>query len=83
MYNKVHLSVRLPNGITQSFPSNIGLKQGYNLSSILFNICINDLNEIFDKTFCQPGKIKDLTLNNLLYADDLALVSETSSGLQN
>ena len=66
MYNKVHLSVRFPNGITQSFPSNIGLKQGCNFSSILFNICINDLNEIFDKAFCQPVKIKDLTLNNLL-----------------
>ena len=26
MYKKVHLSVRLPNGITQSFSSNIGLR---------------------------------------------------------
>ena len=83
MYNKVHLSIRLPNGITQSFSSNIGLKQGCNQSPILFNIFINDLNEIFDETFCQPAKIKNLTLNNLLYADDLVLVSETSSGLQN
>ena len=85
MYKKVHLSVCLPNGMTQSFSSSIGLKQGCNLSLILFNIFINDLNEIFDKTFCQPAKIKNLTLNNLLYdlADDLALVSETSSGLQN
>ena len=83
MYKKVNLSVRLPNGITQSFSSNIALKQGCNLSPILFNIFINDLNEIFDKTFCQPAKIKNLTLNNLLYTDDLILVSETSSGLQN
>ena len=83
MYNKVHLSVRLPNGITQSFPSNIGVKQGCKLNPILFNIFINDLNEIFDKTFCQPAKIKSLTLNNLLYADDLVLVAETSSDLQN
>ena len=83
MYSKVHLSVRLPNSITQSFSSNIGLKQSYDLSAILFSIYINDLNEIFDKTFCQPAKIKNLTLNNLLYADDLVLVSETSSGLQN
>ena len=41
MYNKVNLSVCLPNGITQSFSSNIGLKQGCNLSPILFNIFIN------------------------------------------
>ena len=83
MYNKAHLSVRLPNSITQSFSSNIGLKQSYDLSAILFNIFINDLNEIFDKTFCQPAKIKNLTLNNLLYAGNLVLVSETSSGLHN
>ena len=53
------------------------------MSPILVNIIINDLNEIFDKIFCQPAKIKNLTLNNLLYVDDLVLVSETSSGLQN
>ena len=53
------------------------------MSQILFNVSINDLNEIFDRTFCQPAEIKNLTLNNLRYADDLVLVSETSSGLQN
>ena len=57
MYNKIHLSVHSPNGITQSFSSNIGLSQGCNLSPILFNIFINYLNEIFDKTFSQPAKI--------------------------
>ena len=66
IYNKVHLSVRLPNGITQSSYSNIGLKQGCDLIPILFNIFINDWNEIFDKTSCQPVKIKNLTLNNLI-----------------
>ena len=82
MCNKVHLSVRLPNDIAQSFSSNIGLKQGCNLRPILFSIFINDLNEIFDKTFWQPAKIKNLTLNNLLYADYLVLIFQTSSGLQ-
>ena len=55
----------------------------HQLLQFLFNIFINDLNELFDKTFCQPAKIKNLTLNNLLYAGDLVLVSETSSGMQN
>ena len=36
----------------------------------------------FDKIFCQSANIKNLTLNNLLYAGDLVLVIETSSGLQ-
>ena len=55
----------------------------HQLLQFLFNIFINDLNKIFDKTFCQPAKIKNLTLNNLFYAGDLVLVSEISSGLQN
>ena len=85
MYNKVYVSSECTftkNGITQPFSSNIGRKQSCNLSPIVFNIFVNDLNEIFDKTFCQPAKIRNLTLNNLLYANDLVLVSETSSGLQ-
>ena len=82
MYDKVKLSVRLQGGITDFFASNIGLKQGCNLSPILFNIFINDINDIFDSTFCQPPTIYNVTLNNLLYADDLILMSESSSGLQ-
>ena len=57
MYSKVHLSVRLPNSITQSFSSNIGLKQSYDLSAILFNIFINDLNELI-KPFVNQQKLK-------------------------
>ena len=65
MYSKVQLSVRLLNGITNPFTSNIGLKQGCNLSPILFNLFINDINDIFDSSLCQPPKIFQLTLNNL------------------
>ena len=65
------------------FTSKIGLKQDCDLSPILFNTFINDINDIFDKRLCQPLKIHQLTLNNVLYADDLALLSEKSFGLWN
>ena len=83
MYNKTQLSIQFPRGITNFFSSNIGLKQGCNLSPILFNLFINDIHRIFDQTFCQPPSLFNIQLNYLLYADDFILISETSSGLQN
>ena len=72
-------SIRLPSGTTHFFPSTIGLKQGYNLSPILF---INNIGDISDQDQCQPPSILKLFLNHLLYADDLVLISETKNGLQ-
>ena len=83
IYSKVQLCVRLPNSITNPFTSNIGLKQCCNLSPILFDLFINDINDIFENSLCQPPKIYQRTLNNLLYADDFVLLSETRSWLQN
>ena len=82
MYEKTKLSVRLPSGITEFFPSNVGLKQGCNMSPILFNLFLNDINEIFDVSFCHPVSLGNIKLSNLLYADDLILISETKTGLQ-
>ena len=82
MYEKNKLSVRLPRGIAEFFPSNVGLKQGCNMSPILFNLFVNDINEIFDVRFCHPVSLGNIKLSNLLYADDLILISETKTGLQ-
>ena len=73
LHEKTKLSVRLPRGIAEFFPSNVGLKQGCNMSPILFNLFI----EIFSSVTL--GNIK---LSNLLYADDLILISETKTDLQ-
>ena len=82
MYEKTKLSVRLPRGITEFFPSNIELKQGCNMSPILFNLFINDINEIFDVHFCHAVTLSNIKLSNLLYADDRILISETRTGLR-
>ena len=82
VYEKLNLSVRLPRGITEFFPSNVGLKQGCNMNPILFNLFINDINEIFHERFYHPVTLCNIKLSNLLYEDDLILISETRTGLQ-
>ena len=76
MYMKRKLSIRLPSGTTH-FPSSTGLKQGCTPSPILFNLSLNDIGDIFDQDQCQPPIFSKLSLNNLLYAGDLVLISET------
>ena len=48
---------------------------------MLFNIFINDLTETFDEK-CALVRIGDYSLNCLLYANDLLLLSETQNGLK-
>ena len=83
MYSKTKSSVQLQNGLTRAFLTTIGLKQGCNLSPILFNLFIYDINDIFDEIYCEPAHLSDIIVNSLLYADDLILVSQNTFGLQN
>ena len=47
MYENVNYSVKTNNSFTDNSMSNIGVKQGCNLSLTLFNIYLNDLPGIF------------------------------------
>ena len=62
--------------------TSIGLKQGDNLSPILFDIFVDDVELIFDSK-CEPVVLSnELSLNHLLYADDIAILSLSREGLQ-
>ena len=76
------LYVRLSDGLLQPILTTIGLKQGYGISPLLFNLFINKLPDIFDET-CDPAKLGKDDLSSLFWADDLVILSCTAQGLQN
>lgn len=81
MYSEVLFSVKLQNGITDTFSSTIGVKQGCILSPTLFSIYMNDIVDIFDLP-CDPADLNGTRLSCLMYADDLVLISNSANGLQ-
>lgn len=85
MYGKTNLCVKVHNDEhTPFFKSNIGVRQGDNLSPTLFKIYINDLTHAIMKTTdTDPVQLGSSNLNCLLYADDIVLLSTSQKGLQN
>ena len=83
MYSRLQVCISLPNGISVPFQSLVGLKHGFNLSPLLFNIFINDLPNIIDKCNGDPPMLDGMKVSCLLYADDLVLLSKSKEALQN
>ena len=63
--------------ISQSFSTKIGLKQGDVLSTLLFKLYVNDLPGLLNKDSntkedqLHIPKLENITINSLLFADDL------------
>lgn len=82
MYSNTYIQIKLDNKVSEPFHDNIGVKQGCMLSPSLFKLFIGDLPDCFDNE-CMPAKLVKESVNCLMFADDVVLISETKEGLQN
>ena len=81
MYESLSTCVFLSDGLSQTFTSKVGLKQGCNLSPTFFNLFINDFIDNI-KDIPNSPKLGDINVNSLFYADDLVLIAKSKEDLQ-
>jgi hypothetical protein len=84
MYSQDSVRVMHPiEGLSTRFSCGIGVKQGCPLSPLLFRLYLDGLEKHLDALDGDnPPLLADIVVKLLLYADDLALMSETPQGLQ-
>ena len=95
LYNQVKSCVRLRGTTSSLFGCNVGVRQGENLSPLLFAIFLNDMNEFISHSY--NGLILSDAINPnpddadvalylklylLLYADDTIVLAESEAELQ-
>ena len=82
MYSTATSSVKLYKyEATHQFPCTKGIRQGCNLSPLLFSLFISDLEKEHIRN-AAGSRLGSTIVNLLMYADDLVLVSSSSSGIR-
>lgn len=82
MYSDDKACIKLGNAVTDSYPINVGVKQGCVLSPTLFNLFLSDLPSLFNSLEMDAPKLLSHAVTSLFWADDLAVMSTSARGLQ-
>jgi hypothetical protein len=80
LYNKVDSKVIFGDISTEFFSIENGVKQGCILSPTLFNMVIEDLNDMLNN--CLGIPVGDRCIRGLYYADDVVLLASSDKDLQ-
>ena len=80
-YRAQRMTVKWSNSMSVPFSVQNGVRQGSNLSPMLFSVYIDELLHVIQqsKTGCHIGQT---AVNIIAYADDLVILSPTRTGLQ-
>jgi len=76
IYEEVTVKIRTSAGISESFRSDIRVKQGYRLSPTLFGLYINKLEEWLNLQGGDGVRLAEFVIKLLLYANGFVLISK-------
>jgi hypothetical protein len=84
MHQNISMSVRMAGQLGNTFPAELGVKQGDPLSPLLFGLFIDRIENYMRQCCPNQGVSRDglSILQLLLYADDLVLLAESEEQLQ-
>ena len=89
MYDMAKSCVRQNNLMSEYFVCNIGVRQGDNLSPLLFSISLNDFSNYIEGKYrglsinnCYPTLLDMLNMFVFLHADDTIVLAESACDLQ-
>ena len=91
MYKNAKSHVSVNNILSDSFPCQVGVRQGENLSPLLFAIYLNDFKTFLSEKYIGLTRISESISNELnlylkifclLYADDTLVLAESAAQLQ-